>query len=329
MMLAKAAATVTNEAILIPSLANNIQVVGAAWVLSSTLFTTYSTTKFLKFVPRDNGEKGKSMLPIPRPALLTLLRFSGSLALGLFAHPNLHILERIRETLELAPAFAFPALFLFIANYANSISLNRIGISLTYTSKCAIPLFTLVLSILLDGVGSLPKPKVLLTLVPIAAGIATASWNHPTFEKLGFLAALTSCTAQSALNVTCKKLMSKKGVAGPLALRVMVALGLVISSVVSVWQLSSQKESGGVQNALPPAWLGLMAALSYHMEYALSFSFVKLVAPITYSACDAVRRLGIIVCGHYMFGGPEFTKMNILGIMMALGGAVSYSILNH
>jgi hypothetical protein len=327
-MLSSAAAAVANEATLIPSLANNVQAVGAAWVLSSTLFTTYSTTKFLKYVPKENVKKGDA-LPIPRPTLLTMLRYSVSLALGLFAHPDLYIIERIRETLELARSFALPALFLFIANYTNSISLNRIGISLTYTSKCAIPLVTLVLTVMLDGISSLPRPQVLLTLVPIAAGIATASWNHPTFEKLGFLAALTSCTAQSALNVTCKKIMNMRGIAGPLALRVMVALGLVISSVVAAFQLSSKKKSESLQEMQPPVWLGLMAAVSYHLEYALSFSFVKLVAPITYSACDAVRRLGIIISGHYMFGGPAFTKLNILGIMMALGGALSFSILNN
>ena len=79
----------------------------------------------------------------------------------------------------------------------------------------------------------------------------------------------------------------------------------------------------------PPAALSMAAVLAYHLEYVLSFSFVKLVQPITYSACDAVRRLSIIVSGHYMFGGPPFTALNILGIALALSGALAYSILNH
>jgi hypothetical protein len=225
--------------------------------------------------------------------------------LGLTAYPNLHIVDRIRETtLELLPQFALPAVFLFIANYSNAISLNRIGISLTYTSKCAIPLITLFLAYRLDGVDALPSVPILLTLVPIALGIATASWNHPTFEILGFLAVFVSCTAQSALNVTSKHVMKRLGVGGPLAQRSMVAVGLAITSVLSFFQVFSRKELQLSGDNHPPAWLALMAVTAYHVEYLLSFSFVNLVARITYSACDATRRLGIIISGHCMFGGP-------------------------
>lgn len=49
---------------------------------------------------------------------------------------------------------------------------------------------------------------------------------------------------------------------------------------------------------------------------------------ITYGASDAVRRLFIIISGHYMFGGHPFTPTNIAGIAMALIGALAYSILN-
>lgn len=335
---------------LIPSisaLSSNVQLIGAAWMVSSALFTTYSTTKFLKFEGTLSDPGIPSKLPVSRSTLLTLYRFSGSLLLGLLVHPSFNVWSRIQETLELCPTFFVPAVFLFIANYSNSISLNRIGISLTYTSKCAIPLVTLLLTIVMDGVQALPSTKVLLTLVPIAVGIATSSWNHPTFEPLGFLAAMTSCTAQSALNVSCKKAMTKVGVSGPTAQRTMVAVGLVIALVYSTIQalltrppataatLSTSSNGGddGLDNNKtkinPPVGLSMAAILAYHMEYVLSFSFVKLVQPITYSACDAVRRLSIIISGHYMFGGPPFTVLNILGIALALSGALAYSILNH
>ena len=71
-----------------------------------------------------------------------------------------------------------------------------------------------------------------------------------------------------------------------------------------------------------------MATIAYHAEYVLSFMFVKLVAPITYGACDSVRRLSIIISGHYLFGSHPFSKLNLLGISMALVGALGYSILN-
>jgi hypothetical protein len=330
-MMTSPVAFVVNEApgTVLSSALKNVQGVGAAWMLSSVLFTTYSTTKYLKYSTPSHVERSNKS-PLSRVTLLTLARFSGSLILGLVAYPNLHIVDRIKETLELLPQFALPAVFLFTANYSNAISLDRIGISLTYTSKCAIPLITLILTLVLDGVDALPSVPVLLTLVPIALGIATASWNHPRFEILGFIAAFVSCTAQSALNVTSKHVMKRLGVGGPVAQRSMVAVGLAITSVFSLFQLaSSSKESKLSDDNHPPAWLALMAVTAYHVEYVLSFIFVNLVAPITYSACDAVRRLGIIISGHCMFGGPAFTVLNILGIGMALGGALAFSILNN
>jgi Triose-phosphate Transporter family len=311
------------------SVFSNVHTVGAAWMLSSALFTTYSTTKFLRYSPPVKLDKVK-YVPLSRAALLTLFRFGGSLALGLLLHPNFEIMNRIAETWKILPTFAIPALFLFIANYANSISLTRIGISLTYTSKCAIPLITLILTVLLDGIQALPPLPVLLSLLPIGLGIAAASWSHPHFELVGFLAALTSCASQSALNVTTQRIMKRMNVAGPLAQRAMVTVGLVIASSMSLYQIISRSNPDRKElEARPPGWLTAMAVSAYHVEYVLSFMFVKMVAPITYSATDAVRRLAIILAGQYMFGGPAFTRLNIFGIAMALGGAVTYSVLNQ
>jgi hypothetical protein len=322
---------------LIPSISaisTNVHLIGATWMVTSALFTTYSTSKFLTFKDSPSCPGLRSKFRVSRSTLLTLYRFSGSLLLGLFAHPDFHVVERIRETLSLCPTFCVPAIYLFIANYANSVSLNRIGISLTYTSKCAIPLVTLLLTVAMDGVEALPDIKVLLTLIPIVLGIATSSWNHPTFEPLGFLAAMTSCTAQSALNVSCKKAMNRVGVSGPTAQRTMVAVALVISMTYGALQaITSSRSTSQSSDDLsttddPPLELAAAAVLAYHLEYVLSFCFVKLVQPITYSTCDAVRRLSIIVAGQHMFGGPPFTVLNIVGVTMALSGALAYSFLN-
>jgi hypothetical protein len=326
------------------SLPNNAQAVGAAWLVSSAIFTTYSTTNFLKFEPkeskplvakkrrnkRDSAVAVISKVGLSRPTLLTLFRFGGSLLLGLLAHPDLAIVQRIQDTAKSVPAFALPAVFLFVANFCNSISLNRIGIPLTYTSKCGIPLITVILTVLLDGTKALPNSLALLSLLPVALGIAAASWNSPTFETIGFLAAAMSATAQSALNVTSKRAMMKTGVTGAAAQRVMVAVGFVIAITVTLLQprpnKNSAKDNGIIESAGPPTLLTLLAVTAYHMEYVFSFMFVRLVQPITYGTCDAIRRLCIIITGRLMFGGPPLKIYNILGVAMALLGALSYSV---
>lgn len=53
---------------------------------------------------------------------------------------------------------------------------------------------------------------------------------------------------------------------------------------------------------------------------------MKLVEPITYGTCDAIRRLAIIVAGQNMFGGEPFSKLNIGGIAMSLLGALAFAL---
>lgn len=120
---------------IISSLSCSPQVVGVAWLVSSALFTTYSTTKFLKFSydgKTELKEKLKKVeLPLqhhfvrfftlPPPTMLTLYRFAGSLLLGLVLSPPVFaISEKFSSTIAAVPALALPAAFLFIANLANS-----------------------------------------------------------------------------------------------------------------------------------------------------------------------------------------------------------------
>lgn len=283
-----------------------------------------------------------------RASLLTLYRFSGSLLLGLFLHKqfyNYHLLlPRLLQTIHTAKLFILPSIFLFIANYSNSIALDKIGISLTYTSKCGIPLITVLFTLLLDGISALPSNLTLLSLLPIAIGIGAASWNTPTFEMYGFLAAVTSTMSQAALNVVSKRVMKRTGIKGVQAQRAMVfvalMIGLVMSSMNSMIEkakevpnvdeetTTTQLSSSIIPPQLhhPPIWLTALAVLAYHMEYVLSFTFVGLVEPITYGTCDALRRLLIIISGRILFGGDKFSKTNMGGIFMALVGALMYSV---
>lgn len=309
-------------------ISSNPLAVGSAWVVSSALFSTYTTTSFLKYddkkkdLPAITSEVRPS-IALDRPTLLTLYRFTGSLLFGIFIHPQFtFVFERIARTISTLPDFFLPATFLFIANFTNSIALNRIGISLTYTSKCGIPLVTVLLTCLLDGKDSLPSAPTLLCLLPIAFGIAAASWNSPCFELLGFVAALVSCISQVALNVSCKRVLSRLGVGGFEAQRSMAAVGLAYTLSLSLYQLLAKKKNAPA----PPRRLSIAAALSYHLEYCLSFAFVGVVEPITFGTCDAMRRLLIIIAGRKMFGGAKYTSLNLMGIILAVGGAVFYAI---
>ena len=377
----------TTPSIVTPAFSSNVFMVGSAWVVSSAILTTYSTTNFLKYDSsssirssppssfvestkknhhfekthltkhaKKNGlmnqiilqQKSLPILDIARPALLTLYRFSGSLFLGIFAHPQiLFFHERIQQTLSNMQFFVLPALCLFVANYSNSIALDRIGISLTYTSKCGIPLITVLLTLLVDGMKALPSISILLTLILIAFGIGAASWDSPTFEWIGFLSAMISCTAQAALNVSSKRILRHRIMGGLEAQRTMVAIAFIMACMTQLIRMAIQiirdtcnaklestiiterYEKKRVHSRKhPPLSLSLLAVMSYHIEYVLSFMFVKLVEPVTYGTCDAIRRLSIIITGRKFFGGEPFSRLNISGIGLAILGALLFSIAN-
>ena len=182
-------------------------------------------------------------------------------------------------------------------------------------------------------------------MIPIAFGIAAASWSAPTYELLGFIMACISTTAQSALNVTSKRALAKAKLSGPVGQRTMVAVGLLFTVTINIIQIimttlqrqraltNSTSDEVNIEDKLqkqvdtPPLWLTFMAMVAYHVEYLLSFIFVTLVGPITYGTCDAIRRLCIILFGRIFFGGDPFTNMNKIGIATALIGALSYSML--
>jgi hypothetical protein len=350
-----------------------------------------ATTAVMQIISTSNNAVTSSGtgLNLSRASLLTLYRFSGSLLLGLLLHTHFYqlslLLPRILSTIHSAKLFLLPSLFLFIANYSNSIALDKIGISLTYTSKCAIPMITVLLTIALDGITALPSTATLLSLIPIAIGIGASSWNSPTFEYLGFIAAIISTTSQAALNVVSKRVMKHTGIHGIEAQRAMVfvalGIGLLMTIVSSIGQsIQYQQQQVGVGGVVvspsttttrtdiadarhhahqkeeeedgskkatqndaiaisqaeittptspqqhPPYWLTIVAVFAYHMEYVLSFTFVSMVEPITYGTCDALRRLLIIVAGKAMFGGAQFSNLNLGGMGMALVGALLFSI---
>ncbi len=145
------------------SVSQNGLVVGSTWMLSSMVFTTYYSTAFLKYESsrsKSNDFKSrqfissmKSVSPTnrfnvltkycSRPQLLTIFRLSGSFFLGIFGHPHFfQWRNRLQQSIQSMKDFMIPAMFMFLANFCNVIALDRLGIPLTYTSKCGIPILT-------------------------------------------------------------------------------------------------------------------------------------------------------------------------------------------
>lgn len=101
-----------------------------------------------------------------------------------------------------------------------------------------------------------------------------------------------------------------------------------ISKAASVLK-SSPPQTPKSNGAHPPIPLSIFASASYHTEYLLSFVLISLISPLTYAVSDAVRRLAVILVGKTFFPKHEdkFTRRNTAGMVMALAGALCYSLL--
>lgn len=345
----------------------NTIVIGTSWLLLSSIFTTYSTTAFLKwhsFAQRDRP-KALTKFKLPEgvvlggvddrfniPQLLTIWRFGGSFLLSLVTSSFSNTRKIIAALPTTMPPFVFPAFYLTLANLCNVIALDKIGISLTYTTKCAIPIMTVFIQAIEDR-KNLPSYSSILSLIPIAFGIALSNWNAPRFDAVGFIFAILSCTAQSFLNVSCKNAIMKTNLSGFAVQRNLVAIAFVVLGVkqfvfdnladligrlyrrrgttllTTKKKNKTENETDADKQPHPPALLTAYMVTCYHLEYCLSFVFLSRINSVTYSVCDAIRRLCIIISGRIFFGGAYLSNLNKFGVLLAIIGACFYAVKNN
>ena len=96
-----------------------------------------------------------------------------------------------------------PLASLHLAGFlATNMSLGAVNVSLTHTIKSLEPFFTVALSYLF--IGTVPSLSVMMTLVPIVAGVVIASATDLSFNWYGFLTAMASNVAFQSRNVISK-----------------------------------------------------------------------------------------------------------------------------
>lgn len=300
----------------------NLALLGAAWFLSSALLSTYANTAFLNRF----GD----------PAAHTLVRFAGSAIIGFASNAVAKPRLTATQISSLALEFRLSALFLFLANGMNSVALQYSGITLNYVVKATIPFWTVLVTMFL---GERYTLSIYLSLIPTVGGVVLASWSDSNFNLAGLAAALCSTIAQTLLNLFSKRAVQRSGVTGQQAQFIMASLSACASlPLYVIFSKTSSGEDDGVfmssasalmvRGDVAPLGMIALAALAYHSEYLLNFMYVARVSPLAFSVTDIARRVSIISAGALMFGKP-LSAMNMLGIVIALGGVLWYSILNQ
>jgi drug/metabolite transporter (DMT)-like permease len=147
-------------------------ITGFFWFTSSAFLSTYANSTYLK--------------TFADPVLHTFIRFAGSAILGTV---TLLVTKQVKvsDIPVTVKRVAKPAVFLFIANYANSIALEKTGITLTYIIKACIPVFTVVICSIQ---GERYSFMLYTSLLPICIGVALACAGDLDFDIQGLTAGL-------------------------------------------------------------------------------------------------------------------------------------------
>lgn len=292
---------------------------GFFWFTSSAFLSTYANSTYLK--------------TFQDPALHTFIRFAGSAMLSLIALVGTGEVAA-SKVLSIVKDMAIPAVFLFIANFANSIALEKAGITLTYIVKACIPVFTVIIC---RCMGEKYSTQIYLSLLPICFGVALACAGDLDFNALGLLGAILSAISQTLMNIIVKSVQKEKEYSGIVSFLGMTIVCTTLSFGLLLLQSIHSSSSSFVtlQTALQQftvgeAWplsLTLLAAFAYYVEYALNFVFCGYVSNVSFSVSDIARRICIICIGAIMFH-KTLTMLNMVGIAVAISGVLWYTYLN-
>ena len=185
--------------------------------------------------------------------------------------------------------------------------------------KASIPVVTVALSLLSGESVSL---NIFLTMLPTVFGVGLAASSDSDFTPVGFGFALASTVCQALMNVRTKVVMKRLDVSGSQAQFLMAC----VSSVVICVYAGVGGVGGELKEVLDhPDEVLVMAVLAYHLEYSLNFLITERLAPVAFSVVDIARRLAIIVCGSVLFI-KELSVLNIVGVIVALFGVLSFSL---
>lgn len=219
-----------------------------------------------------------------------------------------------------------------------------VNVSLAETLRSAEPLFSVAFAKLMlkdEPVSTLT----MATLIPIVMGGVLSSGGDTSFNMMGFFFVCISNVCFALRSVFTKHLkqaysgnaiqvfyeISKLGLLLVTVFALLVEVGvLVMEDGISKYSLLPALLMGEGENSATIKSIDFMKTVLVNgMTYAaynqMSFLVLSMVTMVTHAVGNSLRRIVTIVASVYVFGNP-ITNQNGLGILLAVGGVIAYSI---
>lgn len=223
-----------------------------------------------------------------------------------------------------------------VGHVGTVISLGAVAVSFTHVVKSMEPFVNVIGSaIFLKSIFPIP---VYLSLVPVVAGVITASVSEVSFTWLGFLSAMSSNFAFTARNIFSKLSMNKPkgenmgpanlfGVLSIMSTIILAPFALIIDhpgKVIAAWKKATVGVTA-VVSAPKLIFTLFISGLFFYLYQEVAFKALDSVHPITHAVANTVKRVVIIVTSIIVFNNP-ITRANAMGSTIALLGVLLYSI---
>jgi drug/metabolite transporter (DMT)-like permease len=219
-------------------------------------------------------------------------------------------------------------------------SYNLMGAAITQILKATDPIFTVILSYLIDQ--KLSSTHTLISLSYIVIGIMSCTSTNGDFSLsfVGVVVTMLSNLFMSLRTILCKKLSNMKSCSAyqsyllTSTIAGLAFLPLYLSyylSFVFQYYLSSPPDSplspssSSLSSPLPlDQYISLLfLAALFHASYNIcAFAFLELVTPITYSVANLCKRIVSILMAMVFFHQPITLKTLMSLIVLSVGVAI-------
>ncbi|XP_022319519.2 solute carrier family 35 member E1 homolog isoform X2 [Crassostrea virginica] len=213
----------------------------------------------------------------------------------------------------------------FFSSVSSHISIWKSTVSYAHTVKATLPLFTIVLSRVL--LGETQTFFVYMSIVPIIVGVVVATLTEVSFEMVALFTALLATLVFSLQSIFSKKCLKETGINH---LRLLVLLSRIATVLfLPFWLLFDCRQIVNSDifeniNVMKTLFLLFLDGIFYMLQNVFSFTVIAMVAPLSYSVANAMKRLVIIGASLFLLRNPV-TTMNVVGMLVACFGVLCYN----
>jgi len=224
---------------------------------------------------------------------------------------------------------------------AASIILSCFGVqqnnlSYAHTVKATMPIFTAVLGWIFFR--QRQPLKVCLSFLPILLGVGLCTITELEFNLWGLLSSLGAIAAYAGMQLFSKRVMEEMNPKRLLFLLTLMALLQILplwlfsdlpklaaaQPVEAVEILEHPKSSLPLLLPFPTLALLLLDGTLHLLQSVMAFSILGGVSALTYSVCNATKRVFVIGTSLVLMKNPV-TRLNILGMAVAVSGVFMYN----